>query len=506
MAAVAAREAVARDPGAWRAGSPTALEPLRRAGREGYAPTEAERRRLAAAGNRRAASLCAVGGRTRPRAARGPWPAPAPRPGRWRAAGARYRRAVERGLAAGGDGGRGRARRRPLGRGPRSPAAAASLEGPPAAELARLRAELELGRLDRSGARRAQAPPDALGAGRRVRRSAALASSSPAATSPGFCDASPPSSAERDRVAADARAATAQARFTGLLVVAMPAGAALFAELIEPGFVGGLLSNGAAAVLLAAAAAFQLGGFASDPASQPDRGRMRWAPRRSSRWRCFWGPPHSGSWPGAGRSELGRSTRGAAATLSGGRARTLAGCRAVASGAAAPAPRRTGREHPGGSRAGRKGRRGRGGRPARSGGCPGAARPAGDRRRLRAPGGRIRHPGGAAGEGGAAARRASRRGAPRRPRPAGRRNRRRTQPGHRARRDLDRRRRAAGLRAGGRGGRDPVRRAAARSDRGGSRARARLGAWGAGVRARALPPVRLAARRPAPRSGRGAAS
>ena len=49
--------------------------------------------------------------------------------------------------------------------------------------------------------------------------------------------------AERDRIAADARSATAQARFTGLLVVAMPAGAALFAELLEPGFVGGLLAN-----------------------------------------------------------------------------------------------------------------------------------------------------------------------------------------------------------------------------------------------------------------------
>ena len=71
------------------------------------------------------------------------------------------------------------------------------------------------------------------------------------------------SAAERDRVDADARSATAQARFTGLLVVAMPAGAALFAELIEPGFVGGLLSNGTSAALLTAAAAFQLGGFAA---------------------------------------------------------------------------------------------------------------------------------------------------------------------------------------------------------------------------------------------------
>ena len=72
------------------------------------------------------------------------------------------------------------------------------------------------------------------------------------------------SAAERDRVAADARSATAQARFTGLLVVAMPTGAALFAELIEPGLRRRRCSsNGASAALLAVAAALQLGGFAA---------------------------------------------------------------------------------------------------------------------------------------------------------------------------------------------------------------------------------------------------
>ena len=70
-------------------------------------------------------------------------------------------------------------------------------------------------------------------------------------------------SAERDRVAADARAATAQARFTGMLVVAMPAGAALFAELLEPGFIGRLVADGAALVLLVAAALLQFAGFAA---------------------------------------------------------------------------------------------------------------------------------------------------------------------------------------------------------------------------------------------------
>jgi tight adherence protein B len=72
-----------------------------------------------------------------------------------------------------------------------------------------------------------------------------------------FADAA----AERERVAEDARSATAQARFTGLLVVAMPTGGALFAELLQPGFLATLLASPAAAVLLALAAVLQLVGF-----------------------------------------------------------------------------------------------------------------------------------------------------------------------------------------------------------------------------------------------------
>jgi tight adherence protein B len=67
--------------------------------------------------------------------------------------------------------------------------------------------------------------------------------------------------AERDRVLEDARAATAQARFTGLLVVAMPSGGALFAELLQPGFLLKLVRSPASAVLLVLAAALQLVGF-----------------------------------------------------------------------------------------------------------------------------------------------------------------------------------------------------------------------------------------------------
>jgi tight adherence protein B len=69
--------------------------------------------------------------------------------------------------------------------------------------------------------------------------------------------------AEQDRVAQDARSATAQARFTGLLVVAMPSGAALLAELLEPGFLGRILASPPAAMMLLLAAALQLAGFAA---------------------------------------------------------------------------------------------------------------------------------------------------------------------------------------------------------------------------------------------------
>src|SRR5207247_8556995 len=69
--------------------------------------------------------------------------------------------------------------------------------------------------------------------------------------------------AEREGVVAEARSATAQARFTGLLVVAMPLGAAALAELADPGFVGGMLRNPISLVSIALAAALQIGGFAA---------------------------------------------------------------------------------------------------------------------------------------------------------------------------------------------------------------------------------------------------
>jgi tight adherence protein B len=258
MAAVAIREAVLASPaaGAWLA---EAIEPLRRAGREGYAPTEAERRRLAVvgAGALLAATLFVAG----------PGPAPlgavaGPGAAAWAVARrrARYLQAVERGLPqvatavadalAGG-----RSVRAAL------VSAAGSMEGAPAAELARVRADLELGvtTAQALAALETRLRSERVNSFTRALLSHQLGGGDLAGLLRRFAS----SAAERDRVTADARSATVQARFTGLLVVAMPAGAAVFAELIEPGFVGGLLSNGTSAALLAVAAAFQVGGFAA---------------------------------------------------------------------------------------------------------------------------------------------------------------------------------------------------------------------------------------------------
>jgi tight adherence protein B len=256
--ALAIREAVLATPSlaGWLG---AALEPLLRAGREGYEPSDAERRRLAALG---AAALFATA-----LLLAGPGPAPilavagpaaaASALGRRRA---RYRRGVERGVpeiaAAVADAlSGGRSVRGALA------AAAGSLDGPPAVEMARLCADLELG----------ASTGEALGALRRRLRSPRVDALAAALLSQqlGGGDLAAllrrhaSAAADRDRVAADARAATAQARFTGLLVVAMPSGAALFAELVAPGFLARILADPAATILLALAVGLQLAGFAA---------------------------------------------------------------------------------------------------------------------------------------------------------------------------------------------------------------------------------------------------
>lgn len=256
LVAVAVREVVLASPGLARWLS-QALEPLRRAGREGYEPSGLERRRLAVLG-----TLGALVGMV---LAFGPGPVvllalAGPGAVGWTVAArrARYRRGVERGLpaaaAAIADALSG-------GHSPRAGviAAADSVEGPIAVELARVRADLELG-----------APiAVSLGALRRRLPSGRVDSLVTALCSQqlgggdlaGLLRRHARAGIERERVVADARAASAQARFTGLLVVAMPAGAALFGELVYPGFVGRVLSESASALLLAFAAVLQVAGF-----------------------------------------------------------------------------------------------------------------------------------------------------------------------------------------------------------------------------------------------------
>jgi tight adherence protein B len=256
LAALGVREALLTSPAVAR-WLRLALEPLRRAGHEGYAPSSLERRRLAALGA--GAALLAgwlVGGLAvaLPLAIAGPALAASAVASRRR----RYRAAVERALpdlaAAVADSlAAGRSLRASL------PAAATSLEGPPAVELARLGAELDLGSptvgaLDNWRRRMRSPRVDAFAAALLSQR---LAGGDLAGLLRRFAEGA----AEGDRAAAEARSATAQARFTGLLVVAMPTGGALFAELVQPGFLAKLLATPAAATMLILAATLQLVGF-----------------------------------------------------------------------------------------------------------------------------------------------------------------------------------------------------------------------------------------------------
>jgi tight adherence protein B len=256
LVALAGREAALASP-ALAGWLRLALEPLRRAGREGYAPSTLERRRLAALGT---VAAIVTGWFLAGPAAALPLAVAGPGLAAW-AIGhrrRRYRSAVERALpdiaiAVADSLSAGRSLRASL------PAALASLDGPAAVELARLGAELDLG--EPTGA--------AIGAWRRRMRSARVDALAAALLSQrlaggdlaGLLRRFAEAAAERDRVAEDAKSATAQARFTGLLVVAMPTGGALFAELLQPGFLAKLLGSPASAVLLGFAAVLQVAGF-----------------------------------------------------------------------------------------------------------------------------------------------------------------------------------------------------------------------------------------------------
>jgi len=233
------------------------VEPLRRAGREGYLPTSDERLRLALL-----FSFAAVGS--------GWWlvgpvagavlAIVAPMIAGWLISRGRrrYRRSVEKSLP---DVARAIADCLSAGHSPRGAlaAATASLEGPVQSEFQLMRYELEAGTpttdairnlAARFGSPRIDAFATALISQR-------LAGGDLAALLRRFAEGA----AERDRVAEDARSATAQARFTGYLVVAMPAGAALFTELIRPGFFGSILGSAPALILVGLSLVLQLFGF-----------------------------------------------------------------------------------------------------------------------------------------------------------------------------------------------------------------------------------------------------
>jgi tight adherence protein B len=256
LLAVAAREGALASPAAigWLR---QALEPLARVGREGYSPSAPERRRLAVLG-----AVAAVFGGwllgglalALPLAVAGPALAAWLIGSRQR----RYRRAVERALpdvavAVADSLTAGRSLRASLA------AATGSLDGPASVELSRLAAELSLGAptvgaVDAWRRRMASARVDALAAALLSQR---LAGGDLAGLLRRFAAGAE----ERDRAAEDARAATSQARFTGLLVVAMPTGGSLFAELLQPGFLVKVASAPASSLLLALAAALQVAGF-----------------------------------------------------------------------------------------------------------------------------------------------------------------------------------------------------------------------------------------------------
>jgi tight adherence protein B len=256
LAAMAAREAVLANPAAagWIR---FALEPLRRAGEEGYAPSTLERRRLTLLGTGAAiAGGWFLGGLALavPLALAGPaavaWAIASRR--------RRYRRAVERSLpevatAIADSLSAGRSLRASLAE------SVASLDGPGASELSRLAGELELG----AGTAAAVASWRRRMRSERVDAFAAALLSQRLAGGDlaGLLRRFALGAAERERVAEDARSATAQARFTGLLVGAMPTAGALLAELLEPGFLGTLVGSPPAAVLLGLAAALQAAGF-----------------------------------------------------------------------------------------------------------------------------------------------------------------------------------------------------------------------------------------------------
>jgi tight adherence protein B len=134
--------------------------------------------------------------------------------------------------------------------------AAGSIGGPPGSELQRVASELELGAATDEALeamrRRIGSPAiDAIVAGALMQRRAGgdLAQ---------LLRKCARAFEDEARLLGEVRAATAQARFTGLVVVLLPIGGAALAELAAPGFVGRLAASPLTAVLVGMAVAMQI--------------------------------------------------------------------------------------------------------------------------------------------------------------------------------------------------------------------------------------------------------
>jgi tight adherence protein B len=248
---IAAVEAAAVARGAVRL-----VAPLRRAGREGREPTAPERRRLAAlaavallgagwivAGPLAGAAL----------AAGGPWIAVAlvrTRRRRWREALRQGAPSAARAVADALTGGHSL-------RGALAAAAAGGgVTGPAGSELDAVARALALGEptevaLDRLRRRAAGGPWETIVAAMLLQRESGgdLA---------GLLRGTAAALEEAEREARDARAATAQARFTGLLVSVLPLAAAVLAELARPGYVASLTRSPLTVWLAGCAVVLQL--------------------------------------------------------------------------------------------------------------------------------------------------------------------------------------------------------------------------------------------------------
>lgn len=238
-----------------RAGIRAAADAFALAGNEGRDPEAAERRKLLAGGS--VVAFVAgwfVFGFAGGLLAAAVAPAAAAR--MLRARRDRYRRAVDAGAAviaialadalSGGHSLRGAIL-----------SSARSVPGAPGNELRRVAAELELGAptddaLEALRGRIRSSGIDVIVAGALMQRRAGgdLA---------GLLRASARAFEDEARLLGEVKAATAQARFTGMVVVLMPVGGAMLAELASPGFVGNLAASPLSAWLVGMAIAMQVG-------------------------------------------------------------------------------------------------------------------------------------------------------------------------------------------------------------------------------------------------------